>query len=924
MIKGMKFETFKLPNQLEVLTISDPRFVKSSAALAVMAGSMQNPDEHLGLAHFLEHMLFLGTQEFPQVGDYEDFLNKNGGGHNAYTSIDHTNYFFDVTHTAFRGALERFSRFFVSPTFDEKYVEREKNAVNSEHEKNLKDDHRREYRFLQLMTDPHHPFSKFATGDGQTLKNANRDIVMDFYQKHYSSNLMRLVLMGSVDSQELKKMAIEFFSDIANKKIPEPQYGEQLFKNTQNAAIHFVESVRDQDVLKLSFSIPDELPHWESKPTSFLAQLLGDEGEGSLLSYLKEQGLAMGLETSTWWRIFHVRLHLTEKGKKNYEEVMKTVFSFIRLIKENGLKEYVFEERQLMAQVDFDNIEPKSSMSRASHFSASMLYYPVNNFMQCHYLYHKYDPKVFNQFLSCLNTDNFQACFFSNDFKGPMKEEYYGISYETKPISPALIKELNQVHVPQGIDYPAPNPFVPRDLKLIKKPVIDPPIFEKYHDSAWLYSQLDTELEIPRGSISVCFISDFINADPKRYLLAKLYAKLKKEELNEWGYSAHVAGLNYNISHGFNTITLDVSGYSQHLDELISELIFDEKHDRAINKIDIKEDLFQRVKTDFKKDILNRDHDAAYQHLLYELSHLFSSASVHREAYKEIIDSIELKEIKMFAQSFFNHVAIRTYSYGNVEKDDVKKVVDLFYQKTKAQPLSDEAVQAFENKYIDLPAKSYLLSQHGDNNNNAQLTIYRMNPWTIKDQAYVDVISKILEQPYFTELRTHQQLGYIVAAFPSLSYGYCGLATLIQSQSHEVPDILNRSSEFMENFFSQFGQNITAEDVEIIKEAIVQEISQKPNSLSERLSRFTQMAATYHGDFAFFDKWVSEIQKITVENLKSYIDEYQKSPWKKSVLTLVYSSKEPLTSLDNYEVITNKTEFKKRFPRFQPYRQTKV
>jgi len=82
---GMKFDTFTLENDLQVLAISDQRFVKSSAALAVMAGSMQNPDEHLGLAHFLEHMLFLGTKEYPQVGEYEDFLNKNGGGHNIFS-----------------------------------------------------------------------------------------------------------------------------------------------------------------------------------------------------------------------------------------------------------------------------------------------------------------------------------------------------------------------------------------------------------------------------------------------------------------------------------------------------------------------------------------------------------------------------------------------------------------------------------------------------------------------------------------------------------------------------------------------------------------------------------------------------------------------------------------------------------------------
>ena len=397
MFNGMEFKSFQLPNQIEVLAISDQRFTKSSAALAVMAGSMQNPDEHLGLAHFLEHMLFLGTETYPEVGAYEDYLNKQGGGHNAYTSIDHTNYFFDVAHSGFEGALARFSRFFVCPTFDDKYVEREKNAVHSEHEKNLKEDSRREYRFLQLITDPDHPFSKFATGDKNTLSKADRDVVMDFYQKNYSANLMRLVLMSPLPKEDLVALAEKHFSDVENKNRPMPTYSDKVFLPEDSGRLHQVQTIRDKDTLKISFAMPDELDYWKSKPVQFLAHLLGEEGDGSLLSHLKDEGLAMGLETSTWWRMFHIKVHLTDKGKEHYQDIVKKCFSAIRLIKENGLKDYIFDERKVLAQADLNFIEPKSSMGRASNYSASMLYYPVDQFLERHYLYHENSEADFSQ-----------------------------------------------------------------------------------------------------------------------------------------------------------------------------------------------------------------------------------------------------------------------------------------------------------------------------------------------------------------------------------------------------------------------------------------------------------------------------------------------------------------------------------------------
>ncbi len=85
-------------------------------------------------------MLFLGTTKYPDVDDYQNYITTHGGTFNAYTSSDHTNYFFDIQTPFLEGGLDRFAQFFIAPTFDAAYVEREKNAVNSEYQLYLKDD----------------------------------------------------------------------------------------------------------------------------------------------------------------------------------------------------------------------------------------------------------------------------------------------------------------------------------------------------------------------------------------------------------------------------------------------------------------------------------------------------------------------------------------------------------------------------------------------------------------------------------------------------------------------------------------------------------------------------------------------------------------------------------------------------------------
>ena len=196
-------KTIVLDNELKVYLLSDPDFNVSAASLAVDVGSLENPDNRLGLAHFLEHMLFLGTEKFPDVDEYSSYLKNNGGFSNAYTTTDHTNYQFQVLPDALEGAIDRFAQFFIAPLFTEEYTAREVNAVNSEHQKNIMNDGRRSYRFSQLFAKEGHPEQKFSTGDIETLGDIDRAELLDFYDKHYSSNKMGLAILSTHSLDQL-------------------------------------------------------------------------------------------------------------------------------------------------------------------------------------------------------------------------------------------------------------------------------------------------------------------------------------------------------------------------------------------------------------------------------------------------------------------------------------------------------------------------------------------------------------------------------------------------------------------------------------------------------------------------------------------------------------------------------------------------
>ncbi len=182
------YKVMTLDNQLRVLLISDPTSNTSAASMDIDAGSFDNPIDTLGLAHFCEHMLFLGTEKYPDDGVYSQYLTQHGGYDNAYTSSENTNYHFNIQSDYLENALDMFAQFFVAPLLTASAVDKEKNAVNAEYQKDLLIDGWRTWEVTKDVSNPAHPFHLFDIGSLETLGGDLHDKLVKFYNGHYSAN----------------------------------------------------------------------------------------------------------------------------------------------------------------------------------------------------------------------------------------------------------------------------------------------------------------------------------------------------------------------------------------------------------------------------------------------------------------------------------------------------------------------------------------------------------------------------------------------------------------------------------------------------------------------------------------------------------------------------------------------------------------
>lgn len=869
-VNGMSFLPLQLDNKLEALIVHDPRFKKSSAAMAVMVGSLEDPQNALGMAHYLEHMLFLGTKDFPKPEEYSTYMEIHGGWDNAYTSDEVTNYMFEVDHGAVEGALQRFSRFFVDPLFTGEFLDREKNAVNNEFEKNIKQDNWRMDRFINTLSIPGHPYNKFSTGNTQTLKAVTRDNVIEFYKKYYSANNMKLVVMSARPLKETKAWVEKYFKDVPNLNVQRPKYEDMFLDQKSDKRVHFIKSINDVEELTVLFNVPDDLPYWESKPLSVIGRLIGDEGKGSLLSYLKEKGLVLNISVETMWRGMAVHAELTKQGRKDYQQVLKAIFSYIQFIKAKGYPEYLFKDEKNLRQIDLDNLEPSSSGGRAAWFARAMTDYPVVEFLERNFLLSKYSVEDFNKFLGYLEPQKAHVIVSSLNEKTDRKEDIFGIEYSSQALPKELLLASPEL---TAYVYPEQNKYIPSDFSLVRssRKVYTPEASGLDKERGKISVQTDTE-GIAKSTLRIHVISA-VEHNVRNKVMMDLYAQSKREEQREWLYPISEARADFGISsRRGDEMDIDIAGYSQRLMAIFSDGLKNPSTGAKINTLNISEKTFNDIKDRYKRDLLNIEELVAYSRLSLESGSIADSKGMDWHEYAKAVDGIQLSDVQKYIGEFFTSIYVKGYAYGNIEKKSLVECVDKLFEITQAQPLAQATALNKESKFRVVPAgKKYSVVVTGRNNNHAHQAYYRLSDWTIENHARGLVLDQMMSQPYFSELRTKQQLGYVARAGVANHSGYIALASMIQSSQTESIELQKKSDAFLKAFLKEKASKMTDEELKPFKESIVNELLMVPNTLNERAGQFFAAASKYDGRFGIRKEIADAVQKITAEDLKAFI-----------------------------------------------------
>jgi len=849
-----------LDNGVRVYLLSDPNFNVSAASMVVETGSLENPNDREGLAHFLEHMLFLGTEKYPDVDEYSTYLRTFGGYSNAYTASDHTNYQLQVLPDGFEGALDRFAQFFISPLFTEEYTAREVNAVNSEHQKNIMSDTWRQHRITSQFVKAGHPARKFSTGSLETLGDITSEELINFYNNNYSANRMGLALLSTHSLDDMEAWTHQYFSDIKDHNLERTEHDPEPFEKKGTFRLVQIDPVKDLRNLEISFALPSTRGLYKSKPGRQLGFILGYEGKGSLLSYLKDKGwvrsLSAGAGSETKeYGFAKIRIGLTPKGQNEYKEIVKATLDYIALMKESGHQPHVFDELKTMAALEEIFASKGEGMWRATQLANEAMMYPLEDAGRINYIYNDDSPDSFENLLSHLTPDNMLVILAAKGVETDHIEHHYQAPYSYKEDDDFYNELTSSTPRPEFI-LAEENPFIPKTASVpnreMKEDILPRAILNG--NGVNLYFGADQEFLRPKGVINFKILFPNTMMNVKHRVYSKIYAACVNESLNEISYPAKQAGLNFSFRDGYEGLYLDVSGYSESAMKLY-EMLLSHMVDFSISA-----DQFNAIKDKIVRDYKNFSLSDAHQQTRDKGDGIFNHVKYSWKESLPVAEAATLSDIEEYGKYLYKKTFVEGLVYGDFKKRDARRALRLFKEKTKTRGIRRE--HAFDIKYLDqLQTEKIQYVGKLAVNNSCFYREYVLGEDSPEIRATSMVISQALQQPFFTEMRTNQQLGYIVWSYARNRDETHYLSFVIQSGAFTADDVNQRAADFIAST-PEFLASMDGETFNQLKKSAIEQLEKKPMSIRERANKLKTFIFEHNADFQRDDKTIAALKKL--------------------------------------------------------------
>jgi insulysin len=483
-----------------------------------------------------------------------------------------------------------------------------------------------------------------------------------------------------------------------------------------------------------------------------------------------------------------------------------------------------------------------------STFAGNMHAFPPNLYLSGPSRIRGVEAEAVMDMVSQLTVDKMFLTIVSqtlND-KATKAEKWYKTQYATNKVTKQGLAKWTKPSPIASLALPAPNPFIPGDVTL-KAPatedmtsfpegptlVCEVPCWRVHYKGDRRYGQPKAYAYFNLKQPDSLFGR---STTPRTSAVARIFKASLADALNEYVYDANVAGLGFSIDFTPRATRLTFSGYNDKLGAFVETMAAALAQHRLTD-----EEKMARYKDQITRELKAFDNQQPYQHAAFYNQYYTSFPAFLPDQVVGEVERVTLRDVNAFADTVFRKCFGEVLVQGNVLEEEARTMIRGMEKALNFTELK-RAEQAKYDLYL-IPKSPRSIGTvirnkepNPNDKNSAVVVQFQHGDQDLKQQMALEVLASIFEQPFYADLRTKQQLGYIVSSGVKEQQDTRSLVFTVQSTFADALYLTDKVFAFVNSFEPQLAA-LTEEEVKGYIDGLVEQKMQKITRLSDETLR---------------------------------------------------------------------------------------
>lgn len=672
-----------------------------------------------------------------------------------------------------------------------------------------------------------------------------------------------------------------------NKESKKPEITVPVVTDAQKGIIiHYVPAL-PRKVLRVEFRIDNNSAKFRSKTDELITYLIGNRSPGTLSDWLQKQGLVEGISANSDpivngnSGVLAISASLTDKGLANRDQVVAAIFSYLNLLREKGIDKQYFDELANVLDIDFRYPSITRDMDYVEWLADTMIRVPVEHTLDAVNIADRYDAKAVKERLAMMTPQNARIWYISP--KEPHNKTAYFVDapYQVDKISAQTFADWQKKAADIALSLPELNPYIPDDFSLIKseKKYDHPELIVDESNLRVVYAPSRYFASEPKADVSLILRNPKAMDSARNQVMFALNDYLAGLALDQLSNQASVGGISFSTNAN-NGLMVNANGYTQRLPQLFQALL------EGYFSYTATEDQLEQAKSWYNQMMDSAEKGKAFEQAIMPAQMLSQVPYFSRDERRKILPSITLKEVLAYRDALKSGARPEFMVIGNMTEAQATTLA-----RDVQKQLGADGSEWCRNKDVVVDKKqSVIFEKAGNSTDSALAAVFVPTGYDeYTSSAYSSLLGQIVQPWFYNQLRTEEQLGYAVFAFPMSVGRQWGMGFLLQSNDKQPSFLWERYKAFFPTAEAKL-RAMKPDEFAQIQQAVITQMLQAPQTLGEEASKLSKDFDRGNMRFDSRDKIVAQIKLLTPQKLADFFHQAVVEPQGMAILSQISGS----------------------------------